>query len=566
MTPARLRILPEAVVNQIAAGEVVERPASVVKELMENALDAGAARIALRLKGAGGQFISVTDDGCGLSPDDALLALERHSTSKISSAADMETVATMGFRGEALPSIAAVSHLTLESRRPGEELGTRVEVRGGRIVDVGPLAMPAGTAVTVRHLFFNTPARRKFLRSAETERSHLVKAFLRLALANPSVGMSLEVDGRELHNLPATSDPPLRLRSILGREASAGLTPVSAGGAELGIEGFAGRPGGGTFQYFFVNRRPVDDRLLQAAVREGLGGGRGGPLGADYVLWLTINPREVDVNVHPTKREVRFSRPQRVLAFISAALSPASAAPSPPILPGRSAPPPYGDAVALSPPLLAASPPPAAFQGGALPPAETAAAGGMTLLGHVLGGYWAASAEGGLTVIDQHAAHERVLFERVLDRMRLGRAVSQNLLWPEEVEVPSHEYGRFLGILPRLEEAGCRLEPFGDGVFRIAAVPPEIAAAEVKAFVRRLLELFADLDETSFAEPGWLESSAALVACHGAVKVGEEITPRKMASILEELLRCRDPHHCPHGRPTMTTFGVEEMEKLFRRR
>ena len=572
----QIRILPEAVVNKIAAGEVVDRPASVLKELMENSLDAGSDVIRVRLEGGRGKLISVADRGIGLSPDDALLALERHSTSKVSSAEDIDGVLTMGFRGEALPSIAAVSRLTLESRRAEDAVGVRVEASGGRVVSVGEAAMPPGTTVTLRSLFFNTPARRKFMRSEPTERGHLYKTFTRLALANPGVRMEMDVDGRRVYTLPPADSFARRLRGLFGGKLLDTLLPVHAVGEGMTLEGFIADPTRlppGIYQHFFVNRRPVEDRLIMAAVREAFGRSLPGSRRPAFVLYLEIDPRSVDVNVHPTKREVRFHRPGAIKGIISEGLSRAMR--STPtrfdVPPGRGglaaaepspSPPrqfPAGDGTPASEPL------PYTFAPG---PDRPIREGGEDpeLLGSVLGGYLVVSTSDNLLLLDQHAAHERVIFEKVRERLKSESGVSQDLLWSEEMEVQIQDLNRLERTLPLLKQAGCVLDPSGPGSFRILSLPPEVRPGEMKAFVIHLLELFEEADEEVFSDPSWPDRGAALVACHGAVKMGERLGPEETEALVRDLFSCEDPHHCPHGRPTVVAIDRREMEKLFGRR
>lgn len=575
----KIRILPESIVNKIAAGEVVDRPASVLKELIENSLDAGAGTIKVRVEGASGSLISVSDDGCGFSHDDALLSLERHSTSKIKNVGDIEKVETMGFRGEALPSIAAVSRFTLETRRKDDDIGISLEVEGGSVRSSTRKALPYGTTVTVRRLFFNTPVRRKFLRSAPTERSHLIGAFVKPALANPMVRMELKFDEKRIYTLPAVDSRERRIRDIFGGDVMSVMVPVGRRSKDLHIEGYVADPSKmppGKYQYFFVNRRPVEDRLVHAAMRDGFGRVSAGKRKPDFILYLTLDPSAMDVNVHPTKREVRFSRPSQIMGFIADAVSGSIRTSSAPreagpesfnISPPRSVslpttlPLPDPGAHAVAEPVLKGyekHPAPAET--------EAVAVGPYSCFGQVLGGYLVAGCSDSLVLIDQHAAHERVLFEKILARLKDQSGISQNLLWPEELRIQPRDYERILSILPHMGKTGCVLEPFGPSTFRIIALPPEIGPDEVKNFINKLMELFEDLDDACFREPTWWEKPAALIACHGAVKMGERLSPGDIRRLVEDLMSCKDPLHCPHGRPTMVSLYRESIEKLFERR
>ena len=577
----RIRILPEPVVNKIAAGEVVDRPASVIKELMENSLDAKTPFIRVRIKGTGGGYLSVTDKGWGMSSDDCLLALERHSTSKISAAHEIERISSMGFRGEALPSIAAVSYLTLETRRPEDAVGTRLETVGGKIRSVTEAALPPGTTVTVRQLFYNTPARRKFLRSAATEKGHLIKTFTRLALANPLIRMELEYNGRRIYTLPETDSPARRLGTLLGERLSGALRPVEMEIESAFLEGSVADPSASTpglHQHLFVNGRPVEDRLAYAAVREGFGRTLPGQKRPSFLLYLTLDPEEVDVNVHPTKREVRFRNPSLIRRIIregvAGAVKSSPSRPAAAAYPGTGAPdiqsgPVPEDKIPGHPGMAetmpAAEPEPLPY-GSGTQPAIRSFRGEISCLGQVLDGYLLAALPDRLLLIDQHAAHERVIFEKVKQRLDDHSELSQSLLWPEEIEIQPHDYQHLEETIPLLRKVGCILEPFGPRTFRILALPPEVRPDQVGDFIDHLLAFFEEAGSEMFTTPDWSEKTAALVACHGAVKVGETLGPADMSSLVRNLMACMDPYHCPHGRPTIVSFDGAEMERLFHRR
>lgn len=575
----KIRILPESVVNKIAAGEVVDRPASVVKELTENSLDAGSRTIGVRLDGASGRLISVTDDGCGFSPDDAFLAFERHSTSKISNSSEIENVSTLGFRGEALPSIAAVSHLTLATRRVEDETGIKLDIIGGSVKKSGSIAMPSGTTVTVRRLFYNTPVRKKFLRSQATEKSHLVKSFLKLALAFPDVRMTLEYNGNKLYTLPA-GNMEQRIKTVFSGEVINSMFPLKFEAGGIQLEGYIAdpyHPPPGSCQYFFVNRRPVEDRLLYAAIREGLARRSGRPRKLDFILFLSLDPGQMDVNVHPAKKEVRFSQPSRILNSIAEGISKTlEEAVSPrkadsaffkaPDSTGRTGQPHSQQGKTESIELAAEQKTLIYTPEGQQKSSTGEDTGNLSCIGQIMGGYILAEGPEGLMLIDQHAAHERILFEKVLHRFTENRQLSQSLLWPEEFEIPPHDYQRIVNILPDMAKTGCRMEPFGPQTFRVLSLPPEIGISDVRNFIKRLIDLFDETDETMFSEPSWWEKPAALIACHGAVKMGEELKRQDMSQLISDLMACKDSRHCPHGRPTMVVLERREIEKLFGRR
>ncbi len=565
-----LRVLPESVVNKIAAGEVIERPASVLKELVENAIDAGSTSIVVRLDGVTGRGIKVIDDGCGMSGDDLLLALERHSTSKIASLDDIETVATLGFRGEALPSIASVSRLSIETCRRGDQVGSMVEMAGGRLSGHAPVARTPGTTVTVRDLFFNTPVRRKFLRSAATERSHLIRIFLRLALSRPDIRMECHLDGAPLHVLPAVGDLDVRVRTIFGGRLVSLLRLVSTeepGGLSLaGYVADPARDAPGVGQFFFVNGRSVEDRFIGACVREGIAAAVASARRADYLLFLSVDPRQMDVNVHPAKREVRFSQPTLLAAFIRRSIGNAVGGPESAPAAGRCEmhpwPPPSPEAGSES--LLAAEPPPA-LGGPAPAPSLGLDTAGPRYLGQFLAAYLAFEAFDGLLLVDQHAAHERIRYERVLDRLTQGAGISQPLAIPEEIAVSPIDEGRVASLLPVLEQAGCHVEPFGRGVLRLTSLPPDVTPGAVSSFLADLLVHADRFDGVIGGRVPWREELAALTACHGAVRAGDPLPPASPPDLLRQLRSCRDPWHCPHGRPTMITLSRSEIERLFGR-
>ncbi|MEI8242808.1 MAG: DNA mismatch repair endonuclease MutL, partial [bacterium] len=602
-----IRLLPVQVANKIAAGEVVERPASAVKELLENALDAGATHIEVYVTAGGRKLIEVRDDGSGMNRDDALLSIERQATSKLRDVDDIERIATLGFRGEALPSIASVSRFTLATCRRGETVGTELTVLGGRLQDVKDAGVPPGTTVAVRDLFFNVPARRKFLRAYETEQAHIRTVFILHALAHPDAGMLLKADGREIYRLPAGSSLEDRVRDLFGTEFVASLRPVDRTVGQVRVHGFAGLPtftrADRTEQYIFVNRRPSSAAVIPYALREAYP-----PLETDrkpvVLLFVDLDPEFVDVNVHPTKKEVRFRRPADVREAIIAAVSSALGhtprrAPSPaaanaaPALPPLPAPPREDPVQHLPWPRV--SPGPEAggrwqVEGGEKPEirgqrsevannaADAASASAFCppqsainnpqstipapssgdspwrwcrVLGQLGGLYVLLETDAGYVVLDPRAAHERVLYEQLLEAQKRGAVDSQRLLLPETVKLPPEDAARVRKHLELLQSMGFGVDDFGNDHFVIDALPEEVQSAPRREL---LLDIAHDL-ETAGARRGsekWREEAVVRAACRAAVAGRQsELSPQELAQLVGALARCRMPYTCPRGRPTM---------------
>ncbi|MDR7506014.1 MAG: DNA mismatch repair endonuclease MutL [Armatimonadota bacterium] len=561
----RIRILDPSVADRIAAGEVVERPASVVKELVENSLDAGATRVVIEVEAAGLNLIRVADDGGGMHPDDVPLAVRRFATSKISSADDLAAIRSFGFRGEALPSIAAVSLLEIVSAPPGGTLGRRLRVRGGEIEADEPASAPAGTVVTVRHLFYNTPARRKFLRSPAREFALIVEAVDRLALACPQVGFRLIHAGAEVRRFPPAS-PADRLAAVVGAQEAGGMVAVAEEGGGLRVWGWAGRPemaqGTRRLQYLYVNRRPIHSRALTAAVEEAyrqlVPAGRHPP----FVLFVDVPPERVDVNVHPRKAEVRFADERAVCA---AAFRAVQGALRTQILipavgsrgwdvPGAVAEP--GDL------------PIAAGTAAVTPAVEIPAAGrlpALRLVGQLHRTYLLAEGPEGLVIVDQHAAHERVLYERLLDRRRAGMATGQGIVPPAVVELRPEQAALLRACADALAGMGWVLDEFGEATVLVRAVP---AIAARLAPGRLLADLLAEVGAGDRLRAGEdiLERLTIATACRSAVRAGDALSVEEMASLLADLARTRDPFTCFHGRPTLIMVPRARLESWFLRR
>ena len=593
-----IRRLPEHLVNRIAAGEVVERPASALKELVENAIDAGAGRVAISLGGGGIARIEVADDGCGMTSAEMALALERHATSKLPGE-DIEAVSTLGFRGEALPSIASVARLTLESRVRGADGWARV-VDNGRLEREGPAALPPGTRILVENLFGRVPARRKFLRSERAEYAACLDVVKRLAMARPDVGFTVEHDGRRTLSVPPGEDRPARVAALTDRALAESSVPIdyARGAARLG--GVAGLPtfnrGVGDHQFLFVNGRPVKDRLLIGALR----GAYQDMLARDrhpvVALFLELPGEEVDVNVHPAKTEVRFREPAAIRGLIVGGLRHAldsagfrSAQPAAANVPWQthSSPPP-GSASPAGPLLWAPPRSGAPISAGAtghlaetraaydfLPAARAEAAtaappeaGRFPLgvaRGQVAATYIVAEAEDGLVLVDQHAAHERLVLERMRRAVASGAVASQALLLPEVVELDETACDRLDARAAELAELGLELERFGPRAVLVRAAPALLGNGDIAGLVTDLADELAAFDEAlSLREK--LDLVAATMACHGSVRAGRILSVAEMNALLREMEVTPHSGQCNHGRPTWVKLAHGDIEKLFGRR
>ncbi len=586
-----LRRLPDAVVNRIAAGEVVERPAAAVKELVENAIDAGAGRIDCGLRAGGAAWISVDDDGAGIARADLALALERHATSKLADD-DLVDIRTLGFRGEALPSIGAVARLTIVSRAEGAREAGRIAVDNGEPGAVEPAARARGTRVEAAGLFRAVPARLKFLKSARAEYLAAADMLKRLAMARPAIAFSLEHDGRRAWASPAASDPLARLADVLGAEFAENSVPVALEADGLRLSGHAGLPtwhrGTAQAQYLFVNGRPVRDRLLQGAVRAGyeelVPRGRFPVL----ALFLDVPPDRVDVNVHPAKTEIRFRDGGRVRSLIVSALRRALAeeghrAAVPPagfgmggvgaagsligrFRPGGTGAPPLELAeraavwqAPLDPGLHPSAPPPAP---------EAPEAAGLPLgaaRAQLHDTYIVAQTGDGIVLVDQHAAHERLVLERMRRALADGPPPRQTLLLPEVVELEEAGAERLAAKAEELGELGLVLERFGPEAVLVRETPAALGEADVKGLVRDLAD---DLAEHGLALTlkERLEHVAATMACHGSVRAGRRLGAQEMDALLREMEATPRSGQCNHGRPTYVELKLADIERLFGRR
>ncbi len=621
---SRIRILPESLANQIAAGEVVQRPASALKELVENSIDAGASRVEIDLASGGAARVQVVDDGHGMSEDDALLSLERHATSKIASDWDLGRVATLGFRGEALPSVAAVSKMTITTRRSEDALGTEVRIEGGKLQRVTEMGAAPGTRVEVRSLFFNVPARRKFLKRRETELARCLEVANQAAMANPNVSFVLRHGKRTLLDLDASGGLQARAAQLVGEAAASQLLKIPRAASEnMTFSGWAGAPGLNRStrdaQYLFVNGRPIRDRLFVHAAYAAYRSFMPVKRHPVFILFLDMPPEDVDVNVHPAKQEVRFrfasnvydlvresvaavlgARPERVRRDFAhqevSHAAPGAAAEeraAPALLGGGGY---FGNADAAGDygaseegGSLAASPlaPDAEAADTDLPapassPSESAAPSPLerTLepphpsdpvvlsecryLGQWEECFLLFASPQGLVLVDQHAAHERVLYNRFRDQFREGRVDSQACLVPEEIRLRPEEALSIEAHRDDLLRSGFELECAGPGDYRIRAVPALLADRDPAGAVRQIVEGLADLEQpVSFAD--LIDGIITRMSCRGAVKAAQAMRPEEVAALVVELEKTPGRWTCPHGRPIMLVMSTAPVRRRFLR-
>jgi DNA mismatch repair protein MutL len=590
-----IRRLPPVLVNRIAAGEVVERPAAVVKELVENAIDAGAGRIEVALRDGGRSFIAVADDGMGMSPDELVLAIERHATSKLPDD-DLLAISTLGFRGEALPSIGAVARMTITSRPRGAAAGWSLSVEGGEVAAPVPAAAQPGTRVEVRDLFYATPARLKFLKSERAESAAALDAVERLAMAHPGIGFTVTDGARTPLRLAADDLDPAggrlaRLAAVIGRDFASNAVAIEAEREGLAISGHAGLPtynrATGQWQYLFVNGRPVRDKLLLGALR----GAYADLLARDrhpvVALFLEVPGEEVDVNVHPAKAEVRFRDAAKVRGMVVGAvrsalaaaghraattggtatlgaLRPHVGAPVRGPWPEAAAPVPRGLAEAAAQFQAPLAPPGARpVEPTAEVPPEAFPLGAARAQLH--GTYIIAETADGVVIVDQHAAHERLVYERMKAALVDGGVATQALLLPEIVELPGRGADVLAHRADELAELGLRLEPFGIGAVVVREVPALLGTADVAGLVRDLADELAGLDGATVLRER-LDAVCSTMACHGSVRAGRRLGPEEMNALLRSMEATPLTGQCNHGRPTYVELRRADIERLFGRR
>jgi DNA mismatch repair protein MutL len=603
----RIQQLPALVVNKIAAGEVVERPASVVKELLENAVDAGSRRIDVEIEQGGVDLIRVVDDGCGIVAEDLPLAFASHATSKLATADDLFHIETLGFRGEALASIGGVAQVTLQSRPPEETCGAQITCNGGELSQVRPWNGSPGTRIEVRHLFYNTPVRRKFLRTPATEMGHISEAFTRLALAHTrstfeadaerglrgtGLHLTLRHNNKMVYDIPASMVLLDRIAAFFGPEVSNQLYAVQAHQGPATLTGYIADPtcerGTARMQYLFVNGRWVRDRTLGHAIQEAYRGLLMTGRYAVVFLFLDLPPDQVDVNVHPTKAEVRFRDSQALHHLVFSTIRQRLRAED---LTTRLQPPPtmrstetlgaspvtYAPGLLLDPAPRPSSSPPTS-EGRPLPDATEAnnqEADALRLpapqppppptkIIQLYDAYLVVETEEGMLVIDQHALHERILFEQIKRRIQSGPLEKQPLLVPEPVELTAEQAARTLEHRDALAELGLGIEDFGGGTVLLTSYPALLDRRSPQEILRAVVDHLISKERPPSREV-LFNDLMSLMACHAAVRAGERLTPEQMAALVEQRHLADDAHHCPHGRPTALLFSRHDLERQFRR-
>ncbi len=607
-----IKILPEILSNKIAAGEVIERPASIVKELVENALDADSSRILLALENAGKSLIRISDNGSGMNRDDALLSIERYATSKITTDKDLFAIKSLGFRGEALPSIASVSRFSMETRDARSDVGTSIQVEGGKVTSVSDAGLPVGTQISVRQLFFNTPARRKFLKTTGTEMGHVVDTLSSIALAWPRTQFQLVHNKKPIKNWAAADSATDRISDVVGRELKDELLPVSQSLDGVTLEGWisSGRTVRSTTRgiYLYVNRRFVRDSVLRHALMAGFSGRIITGRFPVAVLFLTIPPDTVDVNVHPTKHAVRFSEPRLVHKLIETAVSETLQRLDRPSWPGAGVNPSpepstasetaarYAPGVIEEKSAQPIPPPPASMPGATPAPekmptnslpasilrkdsparpaaerhqqplfSERRAFADLTIIGQLHDTYIVCeSGQEGMILIDQHAAHERILFEKLKKKAADTGVAVQRLLLPETVDLGFNEARILNELIPDLSTFGLEIEPFGGDTFVVKAVPSLLSGRQITPLITEIVEKAAD---TGFSPElaTVLDRIRQLMACHGAIRANQRLSADQMKGLLRQLDDCENPATCPHGRPTWIQWRLGSIEKAFHR-
>jgi len=601
-----IRVLPISVVNKIAAGEVIERPASVVKELVENSIDAGAGRVEIHLEDGGAGLIKVVDDGCGMSADDLALAFVGHATSKLSSEEDLFDVRTMGFRGEALASIGAVSDARIVSRTQESDVGHEVEMKAGSLGPVKDCGAPVGTQVEARNLFYNIPVRKKFLKSTATEMAQITEAVTRLALVQPQVHFVLNHNGRKVFNLPPAGDLAQRIGEFFGREIADNMIPVRWQSPQIEIAGFLLPPSvdrrNATMQYTYVNRRYVRNATLMHAIADAYGGLMTSGRRPVCFVFVSVEPAAVDVNVHPTKMEVKFRQArevhQQLLSALRETLRGASLTPQVALTSEDVAPPAAGresvrQAIAdfFSSPAAGRSAsharpspgstgaagrpgwrePATASPTGVTPPSpSTPTAPGILMKARfgnclqVLDAYIVEETDDGINVIDQHALHERILYNQMTRRLQEGNLASQQLLVPELVELPQQEFYAVMDLKDDLARFGMAIEAFGERTVIVRSFPQVLVRFDGRTFFEDLLDELEGSESVRKVE-GRLEKILKMMACGGAVKAGQRLSAEQMRRLLEQRTEAGPTDTCPHGRPTTIMLSRRELERQFRR-
>ena len=595
---SNIRILPEILSNKIAAGEVVERPASVVKEFVENALDAGSRRIMVEIERGGRTLIRVSDDGVGMGRDDAMLAIERYATSKIFTDADLFSISTLGFRGEALPSIASVSRFSLITREKDASVGTAVEVEGGKLKKVSETGAPPGTMVTVKQLFYNTPARRKFLKTIATEMGHIADTVASIALGQPGIQFRLQHDGRLVKDWPVVTDPIDRVVDVLGKDLQHNLCALDHQDGRMSISGWicnarvSRRTSRGI--YVFTNGRWVRDPVIQHALFEGYAGRLMKGQFPIAVLFIRVPFDAVDVNVHPTKNQVRFHSPNRVhdavrtVVFNTLKHSDRSVwgpsedrtklSVSETVRPfGRGDRDVFKSQNEVSTPAFESTTPTAdknrirQTNGGQESKFEIQSSlwtkrpfSDLKVVGQLHETYILCQSRDGLVLLDQHAAHERIRFEQLKTLSGQSDKSSQKLIVAETLDLSFTEADTLRKLIPELETFGLDIEPFGGNTFVVKSIPPLLEGREIKPLLMEMIDKVTVLGGDHGMEK-ILDQCLIVMACHGTVRAKQALTDEEMKALLSQLDACENSSHCPHGRPIWIAWSLRDLEKHFRR-
>ena len=575
---SRIRILPEVLSNKIAAGEVVERPASVAKELIENAIDAQSTNVIVEIKKGGRALTRVSDNGIGMDRDDALLCIERYATSKIYDEKGLFSIETLGFRGEALPSIASVSEMEIVTRAPSSETGTRIVIAGGKVKEVSEIGAPRGTMISVNRLFFNTPARRKYLKTEQTEMGHISDTVTRTALAWPGIHFKFLHNGRVIGNWGSTQNLLHRVTDVLGGNLEELLYEADHKVGDFYVRGFVASPDAARTTsrglYLYVNGRFVRDKVLNHAVMEAYSGHLMKGKFPLVVLFMNLPHDQVDVNVHPTKNSVRFEAPKQAHDVLVGAVSESLQ---------RFDRPKWGKTIttkAAHRPISFSLPRPSGVVSEPKPqvafPASDDARettpplfpkksfSSLRVIGQFHNSYVVCESEEGLILIDQHAAHERVVFESLKAAYRRSAVTTQGLLVPETLELTHREAGILETLLQDLEDMGLKIEPFGGKTFVIKSVPALLAGKPAKPLVMEIVEKAAEIGLASGLDRG-VDECLSIMACHGAMRANQKLGETQMKALLEQLDAIQHPSHCPHGRPTYIHRSLRQVEKDFKR-
>ena len=580
-----IRILPENVASQIAAGEVIDRPASVARELIDNSIDAGADRVIVRIERGGKGLIRVSDNGAGMSRDDLLLCIERHATSKIESAADLYSVRSLGFRGEAIPSIASVSRMRITTRPRDQLEGNRLKISGGKLTAIDETGAPAGTTVEVGDLFYNLPARRKFLRSARTEMDHITDTLSRSVLPFPGIGFKLEDSGKTILNFPATEKIRTRLFALMGRKVAEAMIEFEAGHPDIMLRVHLGPPelnrSRGDHLFVYVNGRNIRDRLITKAIMEGYGQRLMKGRYPQVAIFMEIEAANVDVNVHPTKQEVKFHNSAAVFQHIVSTIEKALSRTSHTFF-GRNTQEdrtyPINDDVNAS--ALVSEPGSDYCRQRSIPftPVDTAVHDQATaatqghesslvrecpeVIGQLGNTYILCQMKDGFLMVDQHAAHERIVYETLKSSYNTSHLEIQVLLLPHKLELSAKETRTALNKTERLSRMGIELEHFGGNTFILRSYPAILKDVQWDSFIS---ELMAGLEEGAPEDEAVLDRLLTVMACHGAVRAGYHMTHEEMVDLLRQLEEMDLPTNCPHGRPVFKHFSYHEIEKMFKR-